>query len=264
MKEKKAKKYSILFIAYCRAMDFLRSGWFRLRKGTRYRVSYYNDYLRQAISPGWQSDITDHLGVIFFFVLHSSPRLIVELGVRSGESTRVLLAAAEAANAHVLSIDIEPWYDIEVPFKNRWSFIQADDVDFGRNGFVSWCVANHHEPKVDVLFVDTSHEYEHTKQEILTWSNHLADGATLIFHDTNMGEGVYVRYDGSIGFGWDNDRGVIRAVEELVGKTYDENTYFTDATDKFLVMHFPGCNGLTVLRKKPEAGLMPTRTCDGS
>ncbi len=169
--------------------------------------------------------------------------------MRGGESKRVFLAAAEAANPHVLSIEIEPLHNIEAPFENRWSAIQADDVDFGRNSVLSWCVANHHEPKVDVVFVDTSYEYEHIKQKRLAWSAHLADGATLIFQDTNMGEGGYVHYDGSIGFGWDNDRGVIRAVEELVGRTYDENTYFMDATDEFLVIHFPGCNRLAVLKK---------------
>ncbi len=213
-------------------------------------MSYCNSHLRNAVPTGWQSDITDHLGAIFFFTLNAAPRLIVELGVRSGESTRVLLAAAELADAHVLSIDIEPWSHIEVPFKSRWTFVQADDVAFGRSSFVNWCASKHLEPKVNVLFVDTSHEYEHTRQEILTWTAHLADQATLIFHDTNMGEGAYVRYDGSIGFGWNNNRGVIRAIEELVGRNYDENTYFTDATDDFLIIHFPGCNGLTILRKR--------------
>ena len=58
--------------------------------------------------------------------------------------------------------------------------------------------------------------------------------------------------DGSVGFGYENDRGVIRAIEDMVGRRYDETTYFTDYSRGFLIMHHPYCNGLAVLKKVPD------------
>jgi hypothetical protein len=101
-----------------------------------------------------------------------------------------------------------------------------------------------------VLFIDTSHDYIHTKQEIEIWSKYLSDKGIMIFHDTNMGKGMYTRNDGSMGFGWDNERGVMRAIEEFVDRQYDENSFFCDVTDKYSLIHFPNSNGLTIIKKR--------------
>ena len=39
---------------------------------------------------------------------------------------------------------------------------------------------------VDVLFIDTSHLYEHTVRELAAWFPLLANKALVIFHDTNL------------------------------------------------------------------------------
>ena len=108
-------------------------------------------------------------------------------------------------------------------------------------------------PAIDVLFIDTSHLYEHTVQEIEVWFKYLSAEATIIFHDTNLGAGIYSRADGSIGCSWDNERGVIRAIEEYLGRRYDEKSYFCDITDKYSIMHFPNCCGLTIIRKRKKS-----------
>ena len=43
----------------------------------------------------------------------------------------------------------------------------------------------------------------------------------MILHDTNM-KRIYRRADRSLGLGWDNDRGVIRALEETLGVKFNE------------------------------------------
>lgn len=73
----------------------------------------------------------------------------------------------------------------------------------------------------------------------------------IIFHDTNMGRGLYGRCDGSVGLGWDNQRGVIRTIEEFLDRRYEENHFFVDAVNGFLVKHYPNCNGLTVPKRLP-------------
>ena len=228
----------------------VRTTAFRAQGHSRFAQRLYHPLLMQALD-GFrpESDISDHLSTMFFFALDARPRFIVELGTRGGESTRALLAAARACDVKMLSIDIEDVSAIEIPFRDRWTFIQADDVEFGKGPFQAWCGANGLEPEIDLLFIDTSHLYEHTKQELAVWTPLLSARGTMMLHDTNMGDGMYARLDGSIGIGWDNQRGVIRAVEELIGRTYDESAFFDDCAGGYLIKHFPNCSGLTVLKK---------------
>lgn len=227
---------------------------YRLGGGTHYRSKIYHPVLRQALQRArTRSDISDHLSTIFFFAVDARPKLIVELGTRGGESTRVLLAAAHLCGARVLSIDIDDVGHIDAPFRELWHFVRDDDVAFGRSKFSDWC-AGHGLPAVaDLLFIDTSHLYEHTRQELAVWAPYLAPSGTMILHDTNMGTGRYGRLDGSIGVGWDNQRGVIKALEEFVGRAYDERVFFDDLAGGYLIKHFPYCSGLTVLKKTQHA-----------
>jgi predicted O-methyltransferase YrrM len=224
---------------------------FYIKNGTHYKHKNYSTDLNNALNKiNIRTDISDHLGTIFYTAVDSNPKLIVELGTRGGESTRALLAAASITNSTVLSIDIDDCSKTGMPLSEYWHFIQADDVEFAKTGFKDWCSLSLVSPVIDFLFIDTSHEYEHTKQEIREWSGFLSKNGTMMFHDTNMGNGVYARHDGSIGTGWDNNRGVMRAIEEFTGNSYDENTYFCDITDGYSLMHFPNCNGLTIIKKR--------------
>jgi predicted O-methyltransferase YrrM len=224
-----------------------------------YKHSYYNESMVKAISPNQPSDISDHLGLLFYFTTDANPKLIVELGTRGGDSTRTLLAAASINRATVLSIDIDDCKDIDVPHPDLWNFVRSDDIAFGASDFCNWCVSHSIDPVIDVIFIDTSHEYEHTKNEIDVWSKYLSPDGVMMFHDTNM-KVVYGRTDGSISYGWDNKRGVIRAIEEFVGRQYDENSFFCDLTDKYSLIHFPNCNGLTVVKKRKRGRSATVRT----
>lgn len=228
----------------------VRKFFFWLAGGTIYKHLFYNTSLSKAFNiHNRKSDISDHLGSIFFFTLEAKPKLIVELGTRGGESTRSLLAAAFLSEAVLLSIDIVDCECINLPFSNNWNFVKVDDIEFGNLHFADWCRHRHIDPKIDVIFIDTSHEYEHTKKEIETWFRYLSEEGVMIFHDTNMGKGVYSRTDGSVGFGWDNERGVIKAIEEFVGRHYDENAFCYDFINDFLLIHYPYCNGLTIIKR---------------
>src|SRR6266487_3037285 len=98
------------------------------------------------------SDIHDHLGTIFVETVLARPRLIVELGTRGAISTRVLLAAAEVTDAHVLSIDIADCSHIDIPerLRARWTFIRADDVEFAGEPFSAFCAAQSLPPFANV------------------------------------------------------------------------------------------------------------------
>ena len=108
-------------------------------------------------------------------------------------------------------------------------------------------------PKVEVLFIDTSHLYEHTLAEIDAWFPHLAERAVVFFHDTNLRR-FFRRRDHTIGRGWNNSRGVIRALETRFGAGFDERRPFRGELESWQVIHDPVCNGLTILTRSAGRG----------
>ena len=191
------------------------------------------------------TDISSHLEALYVAGLAAHPRLIVELGVRGGESTFVFERVARRAGADLVSVDIADCSTVSR--YERWHWVQDDDVRLGGQ-FRSWCAEHGLEPLVDVLFVDTSHVYDHTCAEIAAWFPHLSARAVALFHDTNLKK-LFRRRDGTLGLGWNNHRGVVRALEDVLGIRIDERRAFTGAAGPWRVTHDPICNGLTMLQR---------------
>lgn len=201
-----------------------------------------DDIKRRALV---RTDISDHLVTLFAESLSVIPRTIVELGVREGESTFVMERVARIFGANLVGVDID-----DCEFSNTYDkrfFVRSDDIEFARR-FDAWCTENGVSPRIDVLVIDTSHLYEHTAQEIEHWFPFLADRTKVFFHDTNLKE-IYRRRDGSLGTAWNNQRGVIRALEDFFGTTFDENEDFVDYRNGWLIKHHAVCNGLTILER---------------
>src|SRR5262245_46399091 len=85
-----------------------------------------------------RTDISDHLATIFCEALAAHPRLIVELGVREGESRFVLERAAKVAGAFLLSVDINDCASA-CNQSALMHFVKADDVQFAGT-FAHWCL----------------------------------------------------------------------------------------------------------------------------
>jgi hypothetical protein len=99
--------------------------------------------------------------------------------------------------------------------------------------------------------VDTSHLYEHTKKEIEAYFPLLNEHGIICFHDTNIYKGPLFNLRGNIvGHGWDNERGVIRAIEEYFNTTIDENKEQLYILDKVIIEHKPWSGGFTVVYKR--------------
>jgi len=194
-----------------------------------------------------RTPINEHLETLFLESLPLSPRLIVELGVARGESTFVFARVAKLCHATLVSVDINDCSGASA--YDKWIFIQQDDLLFAKE-FPQWCQARGLSPAIDLLFIDTSHLYEHTCQEIAAYFPLLAPQAKVFFHDTNMGHFIF-RKDGSLELGWDNRRGVIRALEDYFHKKFDEKKEFADIIPPWLIRHQPHCGGLTILDRLP-------------
>jgi|WetSurMetagenome_2_1015567.scaffolds.fasta_scaffold00427_8 cephalosporin hydroxylase len=233
-----------------------RSWWKRKKKKInnafvdkfRPRISVHTDSAEMAEimeRARKRTDISDYLPDLFIETLSVAPKFIVELGVRDGESLFAFERAARLCGSTIASVDIEDCSS--VCSYGKWHFVQKSDIEFPAE-FSEWCRTKNIGPAIDLLFIDTSHLYEHTVEEIRLWFPFLSGSATVIFHDTNL-QDPFFRKDGSMEFSWDNQRGVIRAVEEYFRVSFNEKTDFTTIIGGWIIRHQAHCNGLTVLKK---------------
>lgn len=128
-------------------------------------------YRRACARP---SDINEHLPTLYAEVLDHDAQVVIELGTRGGNSTVAFLAALEATGGHLWSVDISPT-PLQVD-TDRWTFIQGDDLQVA-----------HRTPEVcDVVFIDTSHAYDHTLAELSLYAPKVRPGGVVLLHDTNL------------------------------------------------------------------------------
>jgi cephalosporin hydroxylase len=226
---------SLLFRAYNAVRRFLLN---RTRPTSGFKE--LREIQERAIAP---NDINEHLELIFAEAVLAKPSLILELGVRGGTATFVFEKVADTCSASIVSGDLDDCSSISS--HPRWHFFQGDDIQFASE-FQEFCRERNLTPSIDLLFIDTSHYYDHTRQEIEAWFPLLSPCAKVMFHDTNM-KLVGPRKDGCFELSWDNDRGVIRAIEEYLGIRIDETQQVVEYSRGWLIRHTPSCNGLTIL-----------------
>jgi Methyltransferase domain len=138
-------------------------------------MTFHDEYTERLAE--W-SDVQYCLPWMHEIALRYPAPMVLELGVRSGNSTSAFLAAVEkAGGGHVWSMDTEP---PQVPFagwlrSGQWTFLQGDDMAAG---------APFDPFMFDVLFIDTSHFYEHTLAELRKFVPFVKPGGTVLLHDT--------------------------------------------------------------------------------
>jgi predicted O-methyltransferase YrrM len=197
------------------------------------------------------SDISEHLNFLYFLVQIHRPQRLLELGTRGGESTRVLEMYCREQGICGRSIDLSPapeWLDSS----DNWKHYVGDDVEIGRSigKTKKWSDGDAFEA-LDFIFLDTSHEYHHSVEEINTYVQLLSERGVIVFHDTNLTSQPTRRLDGGINYGWNNYRGVVRAIEEFLNLKISEDTLQTrkDEDSEWFLFHMPWNNGLTVLSR---------------
>lgn len=133
----------------------------------------YQDYIRRTAEF---SDISIHLPLLYGAACQSE--VIAELGTRSGNSTAALLAGAEFRDSgRVWSVDIG---QVTIPDLWRgldsWAFLCADDMSEEALAFIPG--------ELDLLFIDTSHLYDHTLAELRAYVPRVRKGGRVLLHDT--------------------------------------------------------------------------------
>jgi predicted O-methyltransferase YrrM len=132
------------------------------------------------------SDTSHHLPTLSLLVTEFGLRNVVELGVRTGVSTLALLEAAAAQGGSVLSVDVEPCAEArervdDAGLGERWRFVQMSDLDMPDEGIPD---------PIDLLFVDTTHLYDHTLAELEKYGARLRAGSWVALHDYTSCDGV--------------------------------------------------------------------------
>lgn len=147
------------------------------------------DFVRNLVKK--DNEISEYLLSLYNIPVQINAKTIIELG--AGESTFALTAAANKTEGEFYSIDIGEGAveryspgGLEV-FKNepRYHFIQGDD----RKVVKTW------NKGIDFLFLDTTHIYSHTKQELEEWIPFVVGGGVIAMHDTahQSGDGTGCR-----------------------------------------------------------------------
>lgn len=122
------------------------------------------------------SDIQQHLPRLR--ALASLPAVrVLELGVRSGNSTAAFLAAADEWGGSVVSVDVvTPTVPPEFWKSGCWAFHKGSDIDLRPQLAGPW----------DVVFIDTSHHYQHTLDELWAYADTVVDDGCIVLHDTEL------------------------------------------------------------------------------
>lgn len=130
-------------------------------------------YEEQCATP---SDIYLHLPRFARLVVEGDAKKVIELGTRTGVSTIAWLYALEQTGGHLWSVDI----DRKPPIGDypHWTFIQGDDEADE--------VLAQLPTEVDILFLDTSHHFQHTLRELRLYRSQVRSGGLIVCHDTEL------------------------------------------------------------------------------
>ena len=142
--------------------------------------------MRQELDRRLQasSDIQGHLQYLHDAVIEhrlpGQPVTVAEFGVRSGNSTCAFLAALEVVPGTLWSVDLswpqvpDEWHQL-----SHWKFMPGADL---AHPVIAWVP-----DRLDVLFIDTSHWFEHTLAELGTYAPRVRPGGVILMHDTEHG-----------------------------------------------------------------------------
>lgn len=139
-------------------------------------VNLAAEYERLCRTP---SDIVGHLPRFVLMTLEMDASHVIELGTRTGVSTVAWLYALEQTGGWLTSIDIDAKPDIGD--HAHWKFIQGDDTDPAIYGQLD---------PADIVFIDTSHLYEHTLIELNLYRWLVKPGGKLVLHDTELAQPI--------------------------------------------------------------------------
>jgi len=169
-----------------------------------------------------RSDISDHLETLRFLVAELGLYDVLELGVRTGNSTLALLLAVKEREGLLVSVDRDPCLQAkqlvhDCDLEEWWAFEQTDaltwDGKFSQPIYRTMTT-------YDLIFVDLDHSYDETKAVLARYTPQVVSDGVVAFHDTVSRPEV------------------LKALRE-----------FLAANDGWREYHWLNCSGLMILRR---------------
>lgn len=178
-----------------------------------------------------KNDSDQHLMTLLGIALSTRGKTFIELGVRSGTTTKPLKLAAKLCDGKLFSVDID-----KNPFKKsstkHWEYFERNAIDF----LLEWEYFKN--PIPDLIYIDDWHSYEHVKAELDILDRIVSPKTVILLHDLMYGNTTpYYHADLTLKDGQWASGGPYRAVAELNPQFWEFST-------------IPYNNGLTLLRKK--------------
>ena len=120
---------------------------------------------------------------IYYLTREIKPEVIVELGTNVGDSAFAYLCAIEMnQKGHLWTIDISS-NDVEALKNDVSSFNWNDKIDIINSDSVEYSKSWPPSKKIDLLYIDTNHAYDHTKNELNSWVPILKKDGFLLMDD---------------------------------------------------------------------------------
>lgn len=139
------------------------------------RQEYYQHMLQKVRWGGADSD--RHVLTCFAMAVQVGAQRILELGVRTGNTTLPFLCAARETGGMVHSVDLDPTTFIcPDDLRVYWKFHQSDAI--------AWLEqARDSQAKYDLVYIDDWHAYDHVARELDIISDMITPSSIILLHD---------------------------------------------------------------------------------
>ena len=194
------------------------------------RPEYYQHLLNQVKYGPQDSD--RHVLTCFSMAMQIHAKKILELGVRTGNTTLPFLCAAKELGGMVHSVDLDATtFQCPDDLRVYWKFFQSDAI--------AWLEQQCNQgAQYDLIYIDDWHAYDHVRRELEIIDSMVTPSSVILLHDL-MYSNAQPDYRSDLNTAdaqWAGG-GPYRAVAELDPAIWEWAT-------------IPINHGLTVLRKK--------------
>lgn len=184
------------------------------------------------LSNFFNSDLGINCNYLYEICSRYQNSIFVDLGVRFGVSSEIMLLNSEEKNNKVFGVDVD-WNYLYPQVRNnkKYTMISGDSCSVGKQ----W------KSKIQGLFIDTFHIKEQVLTELYYWYDHLAPDGFIAFHDTNWPEG---KHDTFGNITWDRVEDAVKLFFTTSSLNYE---------DEFIKMtNYPDSWGMTIVEIKKK------------
>lgn len=129
-----------------------------------------------------RDDSNPYYDFLYHLAQEMKPKIIVELGTWKGDSTCRL--AYGAPEAKVITVDIGA---LPEAYEKTKKF---DNIEMVKGGSLDNKIIDYIPDEIDILFIDTLHDYEQVMAEYIAYSPKVKKGGVILYDDVIINKGM--------------------------------------------------------------------------